>query len=62
MWKEKSGLRVVRGWHGDKKVKNKKLTKSLEINGGLYMYILFYFVTKMVWLFGFQADGTVLLN
>lgn len=54
--------RVVRGWHGDKKVKNKKLTKSLEINGGLYMYILFYFVTKMVWLFGFQADGTVLLN
>lgn len=62
MWKEKSRLRVVRGWHGDKKVKNKKLIKSLEINGGLYMYILFYFVTKMVWLFGFQADGTVLLN
>lgn len=48
MWKEKSRLRVVRGWHGDKKVKNKKLIKSLEINGGLYIYILFYFVTKMV--------------
>lgn len=32
--------RVVRGWHDDKKVKNKKLTKRLEINRGLY---IFYF-------------------